>query len=439
MNFFSRVLLSTVFVLSLQAAQHKVILISIDGLRGMELASLPNPNWRLPNLNEIVTKGAVSEGMIGVFPTVTYPNHASMVTGVSPAVHGILTNTLFDPEHQMNGAWYWYTEQIRVPTLWDLARKAGLRTANVSWPVTVGASIDANFPEYHFWRTYEDRMLFRSISTPGLLAEYEKENGEFPISAVNDHIRASLAAFLIRTRKPDLLLIHLADLDHQEHTHGPDSPEAIRTLEAIDDSVGMVRKAVAAAGLESQTDIVIVSDHGFFPVNQMFRPNSVLASLGLLGSKDHPEKWRLSAITSGASFGLIVHDPKDHEAIDLAARTFQQLQRDGCWGIDQIYDREQLTKAKAYPDSFLAIGMKSGFAVDEGETGPWLTPSGQLQGTHGYAPGPKEMDASFAALGPGIQHQRLPRGHVVDVAPTVAALLGLQMTNVEGSNILPNR
>jgi predicted AlkP superfamily pyrophosphatase or phosphodiesterase len=122
----------------------------------------------------------------------------------------------------------------------------------------------------------------------------------------------------------------------------------------------------------------------------------------------------------------------------LAAETFKRLQREGSWGIDQILEGDNLKAAKGFSNSFMAVGMKSGFWGDAGDSGPWLTPS-RLKGMHGYVPGDKNMDASFAVLGPGIAHVRLPRGHVVDVAPTVAALLGLRMGNVEGANLLSSK
>jgi predicted AlkP superfamily pyrophosphatase or phosphodiesterase len=354
----------------LHAAPPKVVMISIDGLRGTLLSSLPERNLNTPNLNAIVKQGAVADGLIGVFPTVTYPSHTSLVTGVSPAVHGIVGNGLFDPEHKMNGAWYWYSEQIKVPTVWDSARKKGLHTAAVSWPVTVGAAIDANFPEDRPFRTYEDKMLFRAISTPGLLNEYEKAAGEFPFEHVDDHLRAQMAVFLLHTRKPDLLLVHFIDLDHQEHIYGPDSPQAMHTLEAIDDYVGMIQKQVAAEGLAQQTTFLIVSDHGFLAVDKAFHPDAMLNSLGLLGSDEHPNQWRVAAFTAGSSFGLVAHDPNDHEAIRLATSTLQNLLKDDCWGIGQIFDEAQLKSMKAYPNAFLAVSMKSDFAVGGGKSGP---------------------------------------------------------------------
>ena len=414
-------------------------MISIDGLRGTELASVPTLNWDLPNLTEIVTRGAVSEGMIGVLPTVTAPSTASIVTGVSPSVHGIPANFLFDPERTMpkDDSGNEYAELIHVPTLWTLAHAAGLRTASAYWPTTIGAPIDADFPNHAPMKNDRDRMVYRAISTPGLVVEYEKKYGELPVGdrAFDDHVVTQMSLFLLQSRKPDFLLVYFQDFDHAEHKYGPDSPEAIRALKSIDTDIGLLLKAITAAGLEKQTDIVIVSDHGFLPLSQSFHPNAVLASLHLLAPKDHPEKWRVASFGGGGSFGLVVHDPNDSSAMDLATKAFQKLKQQGSYGIDHIFDRQELKAAKGYATSFLAIGMKPGFSADSGDDGPWITPS-QGKGAHGYPPGLKNMDAAFAVMGPGIPHLRLPRAHIVDVAPTVAALLGLRMANVEGTNLL---
>jgi predicted AlkP superfamily pyrophosphatase or phosphodiesterase len=438
MRFLASLLIAAAFALPLNAEPHKVVLISIDGLRGAELASLPNSKLNLPNLNEIVSSGTVTEGMLSVLPSITYPNHTSMVTGVSPATHGILGNFMFDPEHKLAPAdsWIEYAKLIRVPTLWDVAHDAGKKTASVYWPVTVGSRIDANIPEHYPLKNARDKLLYEVVSTPGLLTAYEKEYGALPIGdAYTDQIREQMAAFLVKTQTPDLLLVHFIDLDHAEHVFGPDSPEAVHALERTDHYVGMLRKAIAASGSEANTVFVIVSDHGFFPVDKSFHPNAVLTGLGLLGTREYPDKWRIAAFGGGGSFGLVAHDPADHDAIYLATKTFQNLQQEGSWGIDCILTPEQLKAAQGYSNSFLVAGMKQNVMADGGDAGPWLTNS-SMKGMHGYIPGPKQMDASFAAFGPGIAHRRLARGHVVDVGPTVAALLGIQLPPGEGVNLL---
>ncbi|MBI4909537.1 MAG: alkaline phosphatase family protein [Acidobacteria bacterium] len=418
------------------AADRKVVLISIDGLKGTTLGSIVARKLKTPNLNQFVEKGAVSEGLQGVFPTVTYPSHTTLVTGRSPASHGILGNTLFDPERKMNGAWYYYAEQIHGTTLWDAARAHGLTTAGVSWPVTVGARMDFNIPEYRFPRTIEDRMALRAVSTPGLLAEFERVHGELPIVRQTDLLRARMAAFLFKTRKPDLLLVHLMDMDHEEHAHGPDSVEALKTLEENDQHIGLIRTAVAAAGLERQTSFVIVSDHGFWPVEKTFHPHAVLQSIGLGVPEQKPAEWRVAVHGNGGSFALNARDPNDQEAIERATRTFQRLHAEGTYGIGKVALRKELDAARSYPGSFLAVSMASGYTVGYGSTGPWVTASGNTKGMHGYWPGPVELDAAFVAYGDGIPARGLARSKMVDVAPTVAAMLSFALPDAEGRNLL---
>ena len=127
-----------------------LVMVSIDGLRPDYVTAADAHGAKVPNLRRFMKEGAYAEGVTGVVPTVTYPSHTTLVTGVWPATHGIWGNTTFDPLQKNYQGWYWYTEDIRVETLWDAAAKAGRTTASIQWPVTVGAKITWNIPE--FWR-----------------------------------------------------------------------------------------------------------------------------------------------------------------------------------------------------------------------------------------------------------------------------------------------
>jgi len=127
-----------------QAQQNHVILISVDGLRP---EFYMDAQWGMVNVRQGMKVGAYAEGVRGSFPTVTYPSHTTIVSGVLPAKHGIYYNTPVEPLG-ISGKWFWYYKDIKVPTLWTAAKDAGLTTACVSWPVTVGAPITYNLPEY---------------------------------------------------------------------------------------------------------------------------------------------------------------------------------------------------------------------------------------------------------------------------------------------------
>src|SRR5215510_6730368 len=154
-----------------QDVREPVILISIDGLMPDQLLKPGHYDLKIPNLQRLLAEGTSATGVKGVLPTVTYPSHTTMITGVSPAKHNILANTPFDPLGKNHDGWYWYAEDIKVATLWDAAHKAGMTTGNVEWPVSVGAPIDFNIVQY--WRAElpEDLKVIRALSTPGLLTE----------------------------------------------------------------------------------------------------------------------------------------------------------------------------------------------------------------------------------------------------------------------------
>ena len=160
-------------------AAFPVVLISIDGLKPDYVLEADKHGLKIPNLRRLVAEGAHASGVTGVLPTVTYPSHATMVTGVAPARHGIIANSPFDPFSKNLGGWYWYAEDIKVPTLWDACAKAGLTTASVDWPVTVGANITFDIVQYWRAENAEDRKLIRVLSTPGLLAEAEAALGAY--------------------------------------------------------------------------------------------------------------------------------------------------------------------------------------------------------------------------------------------------------------------
>ena len=150
-----------------QTRRPTVVLISIDGLRPDYVLEAERRGVRAPNLRRLVAEGVSAERVRGVVPTVTYPSHTTMITGVSPAKHGIFTNNTFDPFWTNFDGWYWYAEDIRVPTLWDAAMGAGLVTANVHWPVSVGAKVTYNLPQ--IWRSghVDDRKMLKALATPG--------------------------------------------------------------------------------------------------------------------------------------------------------------------------------------------------------------------------------------------------------------------------------
>src|SRR5262249_30095435 len=158
-----------------QSPRPILVMISIDGLRPDYVTAADTHGLKIPNLRRFLKEGAFADGVTGVIPTVTYPSHTTLITGVWPTKHGILGNTTFDRLGKNPSGWYWYTEDIKVPPLWDAARQAGMTTASIQWPASVGARVTWNIPEVWRANTDEDAKLVRALATAGLLPELEAE------------------------------------------------------------------------------------------------------------------------------------------------------------------------------------------------------------------------------------------------------------------------
>ena len=412
----------------------QVIVVSIDGMTPDEYVHPDEHHLAIPNLRAMAAAGCASPGMLGVFPANTYPSHTSMVTGVPPAIHGIVSNTPIDPFNLEFGGWYYYAEQIKVPTVYQIVRNAGIKTAAVSWPVTVGADIDYLIPEYRPVRTPEDLALIHALSTKGLMQEFEQVSNttEPPLS---DAWRTEAAAYILRTRKPGLLLLHLAGLDDAQHKYGPHTIETHAVLENIDAMIGKLRRQVDQSGNAANTSWIVLSDHGFLPYSKQFNPLVALRNAGLIDVDDNGKvrSWKVYIRNSTGSFALEANDKNDQASIAKATALMQQLAADPANGIARLYTVEDLRALGASPNAFLAVEAVRGFGFGNNITGPLLTPAA-TKGTHGYNPAIREMHPSFILYGAGITPcKSLPDVKIFDVGPTAAALLGISMAGTQGT------
>jgi predicted AlkP superfamily pyrophosphatase or phosphodiesterase len=426
--------LATRTVSAQQTAKREVILISIDGMTAMDYLH-PDGGLKIPNLQALAEQGCKANGMAGIFPTVTYPSHTAMITGQPSSVHGIYTNTPLDPFGRENGGWYYYADKIKSPTLWQLLRKAGLKTAAVSWPVTVGAGIDYLLPEYRPVRSPEDVSLMSALSTPGLFREMIKLDSTD--SPMGDAWRTKATIKILDEHHPDLLALHLSDLDAAQHRYGPHTPESHAALEKIDAQIGAIRNAVAASGRAAQTAWVVVSDHGFLRDSLVVNPMVALRDAGLINTNAAGKlvDWKVFIDNEGGSAFLEVRDPKDVVSIAKATEVMRKLAADPANGIAKVYTPEDLKAMHANPTAFLGLEAARGFAIGSDLEGAIVAPSTTL-GKHGYNPDIPELRPAMILSGAGVHPCQLREGvRIVDVGPTVAALLGVSMPDVAGRNV----
>jgi predicted AlkP superfamily pyrophosphatase or phosphodiesterase len=424
-----------------QAAQPRrdahVIMISIDGLVPDYYLEPARLGLRVPNLVRMKLEGAYAEGVEGIFPTVTYPAHTTLITGVRPAVHGIVQNRIFEaPTAPQTREWYWYADTVKTETLWSMAKKAGLVTASVGWPVTVGADIDYNVPEiFDPKENPPTGKRTAQYATPGLLAKALAGGSGGDNST--DGRRTSISEFIINSYKPNLMLIHLVALDDAHHKNGPRTPPAIETTERMDGYVGRVIEAARKAGILDQTTFFLVSDHGFAAVNKKFEPGVVLVKEKLitLGSDGTPTDWKAAAWSASGSCAIVLRDPNDKETAEKVTAVFRRI-ASSKGPINRVLNQADMKKLGAVPTALLMFDAAPDFAFGDELTGPEIHDSKDYRGTHGQLPSRAEMRSALIVWGASARvGAKMPLARMVDIGPTAAAVLGLSFASAEGMPI----
>lgn len=428
-----------------------VLMISIDGMKPEYVTQADARGMKLPYLRTMLRDGAYAEGVVGVWPTVTYPSHTSLLTGVSPAEHGIYNNLEFDPEMHYSNAWNWYASQIQSPTLWKAAHSAGLSTASIGWPVSVGATdVDWLIPE--FWRTADpsaainpaDRLLLAAVSRPDtLIQQLEPTAGRYMMgndtSVAGDETKTRYAIEILRRLKPAFMTLHLSSLDDAQHGHAPFSPEAKQTLESID---GMVaRLAAAEFANDPSAVVVVVSDHGFMNIAHLVNLYIPFLEAGLVQATANPQSsvpainsWKAEPWLGGGMAAVMLKDSADHQTGTQVRTLLDKLAADPANGIAEILDRDAIQKRGAFPNATFLIVLKPGYYCGTATSGNLVTEIPGTKGSHGFSPEYPEMRASFFALGAGIVHHRdLGVVDMRQIAPTVARILGVPMPTAKAA------
>jgi predicted AlkP superfamily pyrophosphatase or phosphodiesterase len=412
-------------LLALPLSAQSLVLISIDGMRPDYVLQADEHGLKIPHLRRILKDGAHATGVRGVLPTVTYPSHTTILTGVYPAKHHIYSNVVFDPLDRNLAGWMWYAEDIAVPTLWQAASKAGLVVGSVSWPVSVGApGISYNVPEY--WRASkmpgEDLKLLRSISTAGMIAEIEKQAGPYvtdlDAAELGDRQRTRYAVAILKNKHAQFMTVHLASLDHLEHGYGPFSPEANATLEQIDREVGELEDAAPNAA------ICVLSDHGFTRTDHNFNIIAPFVEEGLITMTNKKvTAWKAFPDLEAGSAAIIL---KDESVREQVGKLLRRLAADPKNGIAQILEPKQIAAFGGRPDAAFWVDMQSNFSVVNSDRQP------KVGGTHGYAPSNPQLLASFFIAGPKIKAGvDLGEIDMRSIAATLAKVMGFSFPSAE--------
>lgn len=418
-------------------AKH-VIVISYD--------AFSEDNWdaakKFPNLSRLMENGVFSTRLRSVYPTLTYVVHSTLVTGVYPDKHGITHNNPFQPFiKEKNREWYWYRDDVEVPTIYDAAKEANMSTAGILWPVTGNASIKYNIPEIVAINDENQALKILKHGSPFFCLNMVLKYGRI-LKGISqpylDDFSTMCAIDTIKRKKPNLLLLHLIDLDSTKHKYGTDSTEADIVIERMDKRIGNIINAVKEAGIEKDTVFIIVGDHGQINVNYKVHLNNLLKEKNLIFKENGSMKWRAYFQSTGGSAYLHIRED-DKEAEKQVIEVLRNIMKEDKYGIESLYARHELDIYRVDKSVRYMVEAKKGFSFDDSLSHITIEDLGQ-QGikyaNHGYSPDKENYRCNLIISGEKIKNEhQLGDVEMVDIAPTIAKLLGIRFDNCDGRSL----
>ena len=420
------------------AKDQHVILVSIDGFPAY---LWHDPTLMVPNLRKLAAGGASAKALTVSNPSITWINHTTLVTGVEPRKHGVLFNGLLvrkDGVPPVIEQWADKSRMVFVPTLYDVAHQAGLTTAESDWvAITNPGTINWSFAEL----PKPDDAVVKEMIAAGVATE--EEIGWMQMGPNRkgvpflDSMWTRAAIHMFETHRPNLLLYNTLNTDYSHHMHGPRSGPGFTALELADRILGDLIDAVDRSGLREKTTIVVATDHGFKKVTQFVQPNVALKKAGLargLGPTISSCDAYVMA-QGGMAFAYVTNPARRSELLPRLREMFSTME-----GIAEVIDGEKGHElGMPTPDENTGMGdlilfASEGYAFRKDVTGEEVVvPAVNYGGTHGYPASDPELDGIFIAHGPNIKPGTVvDRVSNLDVAPTLARIMGLTLPEVDG-------
>lgn len=380
-----------------QAEPYTLLLVSLDGVHPDDLT-----RGDTPHLERLAAQGVQAEGMVPSYPTLTFPNHYTLVTGLRPDHHGIVHNSMSDPglgrftlrDRDAVGDGRWWSDG---EPLWVTAENAGIPTATLFWP---GSEAPVRGVQPTRWTQF-DSNLPKGERVDRVLSWLSEPDGT----------------------RPRLATLYFEHPDGAAHAHGPGSPELRAAMRTVDAQIGRLVQGIDDAGLSGSVDLVIVSDHGMAAVPE----DQVVAF----------EEMVDPALVEPVSFGQSVgFNPAPGREAEAEAALLGEHEQYACWRKQELPARWQYGSHARVPA--IVCQMEEGWDALPAQYIERRPPG--TRGSHGYDPALPSMRAIFIARGPSFaEGVRLPAFDNVDVYPLLARLLGVEPADHDGdaSTLLP--
>ena len=417
-----------------------VIVISFDAVSEEDLEFLS----KQPNFSKLIKNGALIKNVESVYPSLTYPAHATIFTGKYPKNHGVINNTVLDFKND-NPDWYWYRKYIKGDTIFDLAEKSGMKTCSILWPVTARSKITYNMPEIFCTKRYDNQILKSALAGSKIYQVnmnkrfgYLRQGMDEPYL---DNFATEVAKKTIRELKPNLILLHLIDSDSQKHKYGIENKEVIESLKRHDERLGEIIESLKLAGIYEDSTIIALGDHSQINVNNVIKLNSILMKNDLINVNGNKIKsYKAIAKSCDGSSYIYLKNKNDVETRKKVRDILNELKNKYSNVIEEVYNNEEIKNLGADINASFMIEAKRGYYfIDDflGEAIEVIDESSKikhkLRASHGYLPSRDNYKTFFIAYGKTIKKGVvLEKGKLINHGPTIAKILDIDLRDCDG-------
>ena len=429
----------------------RLLVFSVDALVREDVDTLRT----LPNFRKYLGGASEVQRVRTIYPSVTYPAHVSLATGCYPEKHGLWSNFKF-ATNDKEDTWEWFHDAVKVDDIFTAAKKGGYSTAAVFWPVT-GRHPDIDYLVDEYWMPNPGDTLesaFRDVGSSDEVIRIIKENApllpptyvktgrkNFTTQPFVDNFLIGCTCGIIRRHRPDVTFVHNACIDSARHKTGIFNDDVTKGLKMVDDWFGQLMSAVEDAGVLADTNVVMLSDHGQMNLTRIIKPNVFLADHGLitLSPEGKVLDYKAFCFSNAMSTLVFLKNPEDRKTHDQVYDLLKRMRDEGIYGFTEVFTAREVRDKEHLDGGFSFVLETDGYTSFSDSCVRPVIQNLDLSdfrfgmATHGYLPdkGPQPV---FIAKGPGFKKGVvLERRPIVDVAPTLAKLLGVPLPDAQGT------
>jgi predicted AlkP superfamily pyrophosphatase or phosphodiesterase len=397
--FFLLALLVATFTTAQQNSIPYVVLVSFDGFRYDYLR-----NYSPPNFAAFISKGSQAEALIPSFPSKTFPNHYTLVTGLNPGNHGLVDNAFYDRDRDVT----YGMRKIDLVTdpffyggvpLWELAKRNGVKSASYFW-VGSEMSDEARRPDYYY--PFDDSV-----------------DPEIKVNQVINWLK------LPESDRPHLITLYFSSPDHEGHDFGPHAEQTKQAVLRADSLLGKLMSGISSTKLP--VNVILVSDHGMY---ELTTEEKTYIFIDELVDRKNPS---VKLVNGGTQAHLYFTDSRKRDSVYTVLK-----KQEGKFSVMKKEEYPARWNYSHYRVGDLLVEAKPGYYIREGSRERFLKAAniGSKHGVHGYDPeATTDVRGIFYAQGPNIKTGiTLGPFQNIHVYPFVAKILGLPLPKIDGKS-----